>query len=230
MRSLHALLFILGLAACGDSGSSDGQPSAAIPQVAPEIRLSAYSRSDTLRFASDSARMMIVGLGQAERLPDSTQRIAVEFSLWQDGKPISLLRDTFGTQGEEELFSYFPCYDTSGKGPERFVDIGFGYPACGYQQQHRVLCTDQGRLELLARYESSADGAYGMGVEFFGLCGTGSTVYSSAFSSEGDEQDEAWMLTAYSDSVEYRHTERGWEAKAVTPKDSVFRRSRIQWM
>ena len=192
--------------------------------------LRSYVKTDTVRFTHDSSRMAVIGLLTPGNiyLEDSSRKVAVDVLYYIKGKQVSAHTDTFNTHDEEELSYYFEGMDTSGNGCERFFTVNFGYPACGYTQWHLTFFANNTACYFVCRHTSSADGAWGSGLEFFDACGAkADTEIRSAMVSRGSEVDTGDIITvSYSDSTLYRFDGQVWKAESLTPKDKVYRSSK----
>lgn len=186
----------------------------------------AYSRTDTVRFTGDSSRIAVIGLlTPGAYLEDSSRQLPVDVLYFVKGKQVSAFTDTFSTRDEEELSHYFEGTDSNGNSCERFFTVTFGYPACGYNQSHLTFFADANNCYFVTAHSSSADGAYGGGLEFFDACDAKSAQFlTSAYVSRGGDDDTGDVITIqYSDSMQYRFDGKQWSAKSITPKDSVYR-------
>lgn len=226
MRSLSLLLWISLLAFVT---SCKEEVSTTQTQKTPEVYQPlnrAYSRTDTVRFTGDSTRMAVIGLlTPGAYLEDSSRQLPVDVLYYVKGKQVSAFTDTFSTRDQEELSHYFEGTDSNGNSCERFFTVTFGYPACGYNQSHLTFFADANNCYFVTAHSSSADGAYGGGLEFFGTCDAQSAQQiTSAYVGRGAEEDTGDSITVYhSDSIQYRFDGKQWNAKPVTPKDSVYR-------
>jgi|688.fasta_scaffold426905_2 hypothetical protein len=184
-----------------------------------------YTKSDTVRFIHDSTRMAVVGLLNGILQADSSKKVPIDVLYYVNGNQISAYTDTFVALGEEELSHYFEATDTMGNSCEQFFTINYGFGACGYTQNKLTFSADTKNCYLIAHHESSADGAYGYGSEFYNMCKESSPkqVTSVIVSNAPVETDDNVILMEYSDSTVYTFDGNKWTSKLVTPKDTVFR-------
>lgn len=187
----------------------------------------AYTKTDTVRFKEDSSRIAVIGLLTPTDiyLEDSSRKVAVDVLYYIKGKQVSAHTDTFNTHNEEELSYYFEGMDTSGNSCEQFFTVNYGYPACGYTQWHLTFFANKTACYFICSHTSSADGAWGSGLEFFDACGAkAASEIRSAIVSRGSDTDTGDIITvSYTDSTVYRFDGQVWKAEALTPKDKVYR-------
>jgi len=123
------------------------------------------------------------------------------------------------------LSHYFEAMDTLGNSCEQFFTVNYGYSACGYTQHKLTFSADQNNCYFVAHHESSADGAYGYGIEFYNMCKETSLmqVASVVVNNAPVETNENEIVIEYSDSTVYSFDGKKWTSKLVTPKEKVFR-------
>lgn len=184
-----------------------------------------YVKSDTLRFANDTQRMVVVGMQQAVMYKDSTKHMPMDVSYYLQGKQIAAYSDSVLTEGEEELYTSFEGADNNEVSCEHFFTVNYGYGACGYTQQHFTFYVSPTQCLFVTKHQSSADGMYGFGRRFYNMClGQSTTQITSVEEShEPDEKEEVVNVT-YSDSTVYRFDGKVWNSKLVTEKDKVYRK------
>lgn len=184
-----------------------------------------YVKTDTLRFSKDSSRMIVSGVREIIQKNDSVKLTPLDVLYYKNGKQIASYSTEIESEGNEELTHYFENTDTNGNSCERFFTATLGYAACGYTQHHHTFSIDDESIYLLAKHESSADGAYGYGIKFSDLCkDVKATKLSSVYvSSMPSETDEMLIYLSYTDSVEYTFNGKSWEQKAITEKGKEFR-------
>jgi hypothetical protein len=219
-----ALLLIQFFFSCNDASNSVSTTST--EEFKPLIRN--YTKSDTVRFTHDSTRIAVVGLLQGIMQADSSKKVPIDVLYYVNGNQVSAYTDTFVALGEEELSHYFEATDTMGNSCEQFFTINYGFGACGYTQNKLTFSADTKNCYFIAHHESSADGAYGYGREFYNMCKESSPkqVSSVIVSNAPVETDDNVILMEYSDSTVYMFDGSKWTSKLVTPKDTVFRTSK----
>lgn len=227
MKSFYTLslaILISSIVACKDE-TAPSQGTSATTAFTPINR--SYTKTDTVRFSNDSNRIAVIGLLTPEKayLEDSSHKVAVDVLYYIKGQQVSAHTDTFNTRNEEELSYYFEGMDSIGNSCERFFTVNFGYPACGYTQWHLTFFANATSCYFICSHTSSADGAWGSGLEFFDACAANSaTELRSAMVNRGSDEDTADIITvSYTDSTLYRFDGNKWKAELLTPKDKVYR-------
>jgi len=225
----------LGLLAAFFLFSCDTKPSgeatSAPTETKPKPIQHTYVRTDTVRFEKDSTRWILVGLQKGQRQADSSWKHELDVIFYKGDQQLSYYTDQLQASGEEELLHNFFYCDSNEVVNEQFFTVDFGFPACSYPQQHWMFSIDATGCHFIATYGSSSDSGYGSGADFSGLCGKApiTDISSVLFSSEPDEKQDNLIHLTYSDSVHYHFDGANWVAKAITPKDQVFRKDKEQW-
>lgn len=107
-----------------------------------------------------------------------------------------------------------------------FINISFGYEACGYNQQHFLFYLKGTRLQLVHEWDSMSDGGWGSWLEFGGINPKNEPVsfYSKRVSYGGKEDvnDEDMGTVEHSDSTVFHLKNNKWEKRLLTPQDKVY--------
>lgn len=225
MKKLLMAFLVLGIYSCNDAtNSSSSKPTESYKPVNRQ-----YVQTDTVRFSKDSSRMTVVGVMKGILQADSSNKVPIDVLYYVKGQQVSVYTDTFSTFGAGEtgegLSHYFEAMDTLGNSCEQFFTVNYGYAACGYTQHKLTFSADQNNCYFVAHHESSADGAYGYGIEFYNMCKETSPkqVTSVVVNNAPLETNENEIVMEYSDSTVYTFDGKKWTTKLVTPKEKVFR-------
>lgn len=107
-----------------------------------------------------------------------------------------------------------------------FINISFGYEACGYNQQHFLFYLKDTRLQFVHEWDSMSDGGWGSWLEFGGINPKNEPVsfYSKRVSYGGKEDvnDEEMGTVEHSDSTVFHLKNNKWEKRLLTPQDKVY--------
>ncbi len=208
---------------CKEEVKTENKPNESVAAPGQVERI--YTTCDTVRFIDDSSRMAVIGVMKGIIQSDSTFNVPVDVLYYVKGQQVSVFSDTFRASGNEELSHYFEATDSNGNSCERFFTVTYGYPACGYTQNHLTFSASENNCYFLAKHVSAADGAYGGGMEFFNACGAQSAVEISAaeVSREPAEADENIIVVSYADSVIYHFDGNTWKSQPVTEKGKIYR-------
>jgi hypothetical protein len=104
-----------------------------------------------------------------------------------------------------------------------FIQISFGYPACGYSQEHFLFYKNKGAVELVHKWSSSSDSGWGSWVVFSRAKSNSETVfYCHTVSFSADDDNEDMGVVFLSDSIQFKKKNNKWIKKFSTPKDFVY--------
>ncbi|QBZ97196.1 hypothetical protein [Flavobacterium sangjuense] len=159
---------------------------------------------------------------------------------------ITFCRLDFYLKGKK-LFSFPVTADTSEEGDwslyedlfpdgkrkvfdNRFFEISYGVPACGYAQTNFLFFIENNNLQLISRNISGVDGPYGDWTEFepnfvenkiVSLSSKKVTINSDESKPYNDENEA--LIRTFSDSIVYKYNGKKWSEKLETPKSKIFR-------
>lgn len=129
------------------------------------------------------------------------------------------------TEGSSWSASY-GLSDEDGASVSPFIQISFGYEACGYNRQHYLFYLKNNKLQLVHNWDSMSDGGWGSWLEFGGINPKNEPVsfYSKIVSYGGKEDvdDEDMGTVEHSDSTEFHLKNNKWEKRLLTPKEKVY--------
>jgi hypothetical protein len=113
---------------------------------------------------------------------------------------------------------------------DRFFEISYGVPACGYAQTNFLFFIENNNLQLISRNISVADGPYGDWTEFepnfvgdkiVSLTSKKVAINSDETKPYNDENED--LVRTISDSIVYKYNGKKWIGKIVTPKGKIIR-------
>lgn len=217
-----SLLYI----SCGDSAQKN-EPKPIVPK--------SYVKADTVTFENDKDRFIIVGRTElGPYLKDSSRVQQIEMILYKGGKPVAIHTDSALNFGEEYISHHFEGQMGEENYCQHFVNITYGYGACGYTQNHFLMNVTSDNMYFVTKHSSSGDGPYGYGTNFYNACldksKTQITSVNMSYSPEDEESTEETIMidVNYSDSTVYDFDGKAWKAKLVTEKEKVFRKEKSQ--
>ena len=112
----------------------------------------------------------------------------------------------------------------------RFFEITYGVPACGYAQCNFLFFTENNKLQLISRYVSGVDGPYGewlnfdpvfVGNKIVSLSSKKVTIDTDESKPYNEENED--LIRTFSDSIVYKYNGKKWSGKRKTPKGKIFR-------
>ncbi|WP_162126742.1 hypothetical protein [Flavobacterium phycosphaerae] len=162
---------------------------------------------------------------------DSSETALLRFDFYNKIGIVQIVSAKLWTEGEGgEWYLSENALDTekSGKKDNRFFELSYGFPACGYIHTHFLFFMDNNKLQLVTTYESMVDGEYGHWTQFepqfsddklVSFTSVEVTVGADDSKPESDEN----LVRTFSDSIEYTFNAERWTAKRITPKGKEYR-------
>jgi hypothetical protein len=104
-----------------------------------------------------------------------------------------------------------------------FIQITFGYPACGYNQSNYLYHLENKDLQLVYQWDSMTDSGWGSWVEFMTPDSKDSeTFYCKRVSFEPEDDSDDMGKVTYSDSIVFRLSGNRWKSQLLSAKDKVY--------
>jgi hypothetical protein len=114
--------------------------------------------------------------------------------------------------------------NASGKNSS-FIQIGFGYPACGYTHENYLYYLKNHNLQLVHQWQSMSDSGWGTWTEFVSDTSGNDpeSFYCKTVSFEpGDDDNEDSGIVSYSDSISFSLKGTQWKKKLLSAKDKSY--------
>ncbi|PXY44437.1 hypothetical protein [Flavobacterium hydrophilum] len=114
--------------------------------------------------------------------------------------------------------------NASGKNSS-FIQIGFGYPACGYTHENYLFYLKKHDLQLVHQWQSMSDSGWGSWTEFVSNASENDpeSFYCKTVSFEpGDDSNEDSGIVTYSDSISFSLKGTQWKKKLLSVKDKPY--------
>ncbi len=106
-----------------------------------------------------------------------------------------------------------------------FIQIGFGYPACGYTHENYLYYLKNHNLQLVHQWQSMSDSGWGTWTEFVSNASEKDpeSFYCKTVSFEpGDDSNEDSGIVTYSDSISFLLKGTHWKKKLLSAKDKPY--------
>ena len=105
-----------------------------------------------------------------------------------------------------------------------FIQISFGYPACGYTQNNYLYYLKNNDLQLVHEWYTMSDSGWGSWVEFESLAQKANpeSFYCKTVSFEPDDNDENMGTVQHSDSIVFRLDGTHWKKQLLSKKDQTY--------
>jgi hypothetical protein len=105
-----------------------------------------------------------------------------------------------------------------------FIQISFGYPACGYNQSHYLYYLKNSNLQLVHEWDSMTDSGWGSWVEFENSSAKANpeSFYCKTVSFEPEDNDENMGTVTHSDSIVFRLSGNSYKKQLLSAKDKTY--------
>ncbi|WP_317174440.1 hypothetical protein [Flavobacterium sp. MR2016-29] len=114
--------------------------------------------------------------------------------------------------------------EQSTKSSSPFIQISFGYPACGYNQSHYLYYLKNNDIQLVYDWYTMSDSGWGSWVEFENPSAKANpeSFYCKTVAFGPDDNDENMGTVTYSDSIVFRLSGNHWEKQLLSAKDKPY--------
>jgi hypothetical protein len=105
-----------------------------------------------------------------------------------------------------------------------FIQISFGYPACGYNQSHYLYYLKNNDIQLVYDWYTMSDSGWGSWVEFGNPSAKANpeSFYCKTVSFEPDDNDENMGTVNHSDSIVFRLSGNSYKKQLLSAKDKTY--------
>lgn len=105
-----------------------------------------------------------------------------------------------------------------------FIQIGFGYPACGYAHNHYLYYVKNSDIQLVHDWYTMSDAGWGSWVEFESSTAEANTesFYCKTVSFEPEDNDDESGIVKHSDSIVFKLSGNQWKKKLLSAEDKPY--------
>lgn len=135
---------------------------------------------------------------------------------------------------EDPIWSFYEDVFTnqkSNKSDNRFFEISYGVPACGFTQSNFLFFVENNEFQLVTKYASLGDGPYGdyfdFNPYFVGddvLYFASKRVVIDADESKPYNDENEDLVITFSDSTIYKFNNGKWLGQLITPRNKPYRK------
>ncbi|MBP4137982.1 hypothetical protein [Flavobacterium geliluteum] len=110
-----------------------------------------------------------------------------------------------------------------------FIQISFGYPACGYTSNNYLYYLKNNHLQLVHEWNVISDSGWGTWVRFENSTSKTNTesFYCKTVSFEPENDNDEIGTVTYSDSIVFRLSGNHWKKQLLSAKDKVYFEKKI---
>ncbi|MCF6129705.1 hypothetical protein L1S35_08470 [Flavobacterium sp. AS60] len=165
---------------------------------------------------------------------DSIEITSCRLDFYLKNKLLQCIPVNTYTSHEDPMWSLYEDVFINGKSKKadnRFFEISYGVPACGFTQSNFLLFVENHDFQLVSKYDSVGDGPYsdyfGFEPHFVGdtvLYFTSKRIVVSGDESKPYNEENEDFVIAFSDSTLYTLNHGKWSGKLKTPKGKPFRK------
>jgi hypothetical protein len=110
-----------------------------------------------------------------------------------------------------------------------FIQISFGYPACGYTSNNYLYYLKNNNLQLVHEWDVMSDSGWGTWVRFENPTSKSNSesFYCKTVSFEPENDNDEMGTVTYSDSIVFRLSGNHWKKQLLSAKDKVYFEKKI---
>jgi len=232
---LQYLLFLIILASCQKeqkknlAANINSTETTEIPAIVGETETEENTlRTDTILLSNEkNAEFTHILANLTELKADKDSILTSKFRLdfYQDKAKIASSRITITNYEKgSEWGGSLGLTNASGKN-SAFIQIGFGYPACGYMHENYLYYLKKRDLQLVHQWQSMSDSGWGSWTEFVSDASGNDpeSFYCKTVSFEpgNDDNEDSGILT-YTDSISFSLKGNRWKKKLLSAKDKPY--------
>lgn len=225
-------LFVLALLAGCQKEKTAAEAASINPEKKTEITLAKeekFLKTDTIAISegdeTSKNNYILAHLLDQKADKDSIVTQQYQLDFYQDkAKTVSSKITIEGYQkGSEWGASYGLSSSTAAK-KSSFVQVSFGYPACGYTQNNYLYYLKDKDLQLVYEWDTMSDSGWGSWVEFTPSTDKSETgsFYCKRVAFEPDDDNEDMGTAKHSDSIVFRLKNKHWTKQLLSAADQTY--------
>nr|WP_199001315.1 hypothetical protein [Flavobacterium sp. ASV13] len=225
----QTLLFLLLLIGC-QKPKSEPQITSTTPEPKTETAVikEHFLKTDTISISEDETisknAFILAHLVDQKADKDSivTAKYRLDFYLNKTKTADSKITIKGIQKGSEWSASYGLTSATAKN--SNFIQVSFGYPACGYAQNNYLYYLKNSDLQLVHEWDSMTDSGWGSWVEFENSTSKANpeSFYCKTVSFEPDDDDENMGTVSHSDSIVFRLNGNQWKKQLASTKNKTY--------
>lgn len=189
-------------------------------------------RIDTLKLDKiNGIDTILVSTLRTEINKDSIITAFIRFDFYNKQHLIKSAPSSIVLSGDEGNWNAFEDIFTHKHRDNRFVELSYGYDACGYTQTNFLFFIQENIVQLITTYESMVDGIYGTSTSFEPnfkdnklISFTSTIIQVDSDESKTYDDSNEDLVVCYSDSIVYNWYSDRWVAELKTDKGKTFRK------
>ena len=112
-----------------------------------------------------------------------------------------------------------------------FIQVNFGYPACGYLHNNYLYYLKDNTIELVDQWQTVTDSGWGSWMEFVNPSGKAKpeSFYAKIVSFEPTDDNEDFGILTYSDSTVFRLKGTHWQKQLLSEKEKPYFEKKVSF-
>jgi hypothetical protein len=112
-----------------------------------------------------------------------------------------------------------------------FIQINFGYPACGYNRSNYLYYLKNSDLQLVHEWDSMTDGGWGSWIEFDNPDAKSNpeSFYCKTVTYFPEDDNDDMGTVSHSDSIAFHLNGNHWKKQLVSAKDKVYFEKKVSF-
>ncbi|MBS7256699.1 hypothetical protein [Flavobacterium branchiicola] len=233
---IHTLFFLLLLIGCQKPKPAE---SAAKKTVSEKHKVAnvadPFISSDTIHFYAEgetsSTNYILANLVDQKVDKDSIVISRYQLDFYENKTKTASSKVTIN--GYEKGSEWSATYGLSSESTNTssFIQVSFGYPACGYNQSHYLYHLKNKNLQLVYEWDSMTDSGWGSWVEFDNPTAKNDpeTFYCKRVAFEPEEDDDNMGTVTHSDSIEFRLSGNHWKNQLLSVQEKVYYQKKVSF-
>lgn len=225
----HCFFILFLLVACQKPKPAD-QPIAATPQTQTEsiAAKESFLKTDTISIADygetskDNYILAYLLDQKADKDSIVTSKYLLDF--YQNKTKTTSSKITIKGTDKGSEWSAIYGLGTENAKSSPFVQVSFGYPACGYNQNHYLYYLKNNDIQLVYDWYTMSDSGWGSWVEFENPSAKANpeSFYCKTVSFVPDDNDENMGMVTHSDSIVFRLNGDHYKKQLLSAKDKTY--------
>lgn len=223
-------LFILCLLMACQKPKSESQITSAAPENKAEAitAKNKFVKTDTISIAdygeTSEDNYILAHLLDQKADKDSIVTAKYQLDFYQNKTKITTSKISIKGVDKGSGWSALYGLGTQSAKSSPFIQISFGYPACGYNQNNYLYYLKGNDIQLVHDWYTMSDSGWGSWVEFENPSAKANPelFYCKTVSFEPDDNDENMGIATHSDSIVFRLSDNRWKKQLLSPKDKTY--------
>ncbi|MEO8534989.1 MAG: hypothetical protein ABI441_14620 [Flavobacterium sp.] len=224
-------LFILAFLASCKKETTTAEAAIVAPEKKTEVAIVSkenFLKTDTIQITegdeTSKNSYLLAHLLSQKADKDSIVTVQYQLDFYQNKTKIASSKVTIeGDQKGSEWGASQGLSSTSAK-ESSFIQISYGYPACGYNQNNYLYFLKENNLQLVYEWDTMSDSGWGSWVEFTNPNEKSDPdlFYCKRVAFEPDDDNEDMGIAKHSDSIVFKLKNKRWTKQLLSAEDKTY--------